>query len=127
MGQTRKRHEPGVLKSHVKKGDDVLVLAGRSLGQHGRILSVDPQRERAMVEGVNLITKHQRSQGQGRNSAVAAAQQSGRIEKPSHIHLSNLMLVCPGCAKPTRVAHKDVDGRSVRACKQCGNPVDKTD
>jgi len=78
MGQTRKRHDAGTFQPHVKKGDEVLVLAGRSKGERGRVVSVDPQRERAVVEGVNLITKHQKAQGFNQNRA--AQQQSGRID-----------------------------------------------
>jgi large subunit ribosomal protein L24 len=111
MGQARKRNDTATFKAHVKKGDEVVVRAGRSYGgsleraDRGRVISVDPQRERAIVEGVNLITKHQKPQG-GQTPAAAARQQSGRIEKAAPIHLSNLMVVCPSCGKPTRVGHK---------------------
>jgi len=126
MGQMRKRHEAGAFKAHVKKGDEVLVRAGRSFGERGRVVSVDPQRERAVVEGVNQVTKHQKSQGMGRSPSAAAQQQSGRIEKAAPIHLSNLMVVCPGCSTPTRVAHKQEDNQWVRACKRCGEALDRT-
>lgn len=126
MGQTRKRHPGGAFKAHVKKGDEVLVLAGRSLTERGRVVSVDPQRERAIVEGLNLITKHQKAQGMGRNPAAAAQQQSGRIEKPAPIHVSNLMVICPECSKPTRVAHKQEGERWVRSCKHCGQAIDRS-
>lgn len=125
MGQTRKRHEAAEFRPHVKRGDEVLVLAGRSVGERGRIISVDPQRERAIVEGLNLITKHQKAPG-GQNTAAAAAQQSGRIEKPAPIHVSNLQVVCPSCGKPSRLGHAEVNGKSVRTCKKCSQPVDKT-
>jgi large subunit ribosomal protein L24 len=126
MGITRKRHEGGAFHPHVRKGDEVLVLAGRSLGERGRVVSVDPQRERAVVEGANLITKHQRSQGMGRNPAAAARQQSGRIQKPGPIHLSNLMVICPSCSKPTRIAHRELEGRRVRACKHCNSSLERS-
>jgi large subunit ribosomal protein L24 len=126
MGQTRKRHDAGTFKSHVKKGDEVLVIAGRSLGERGRVVTVDPQRERAIVEGVNLVTKHQKSQPNARDPQAAARQQSGRIQRPSHIHVSNLMVVDPQTNEPTRVKHKVVDRKSVRVSK-AGNALDKTD
>ena len=126
MGQMRKRHAAGTFKPHVKKGDEVIVLAGRSLGERGRIVTVDPQRERAVVEGVNQVTKHQRSQGVGRNPAAAARQQSGRVERPSPIHVSNLMVVCPNCQTPTRVAHAEIEGHSTRVCKKCRESLDRT-
>ncbi|MFN3648620.1 MAG: 50S ribosomal protein L24 [Armatimonadota bacterium] len=121
MGQTRKRHDAGELKPHVRKNDEVVVLAGRSLGERGRVLSVDPQRERAVVEGVNLITKHQKPTPNRQGGQT----QGGRIEKPAPIHVSNLMVVCPSCSKPTRVAHKEQEGKSVRACKHCGSALER--
>ena len=125
MGQTAKRHDAGTFKPHVKKGDEVLVLTGRSLGERGRIVSVDPKRERAIVEGVNLITKHQRAQQ--RQQGLAAQQQAGRIQKPAPIHVSNLMVVCPNCQTPTRVEHREEDNRWVRACKKCHESLERTD
>ncbi len=123
MGNTRKRHEAGSFQPHVKKGDEVLVLSGRSQTERGRVVSVDPQRERAVVEGVNTITKHQRPRPN--QTAAAAQQQSGRVEKSAPVHVSNLMVVCPSCNTPTRVAHKVVDGRSQRSCKRCGELLEK--
>ncbi len=120
MGQTRKLHEPGELKPHVHKGDQVLVIAGRSKRHTGRVLSVDPQRERAIVEGVNIITKHQKALG----SRSTQQQQSGRIQKPSPIHLSNLMVVCPGCNQKTRICHVAVGDKFARACKHCKTVLD---
>ena len=125
MGQARKRNEAGTFKPHVKKGDEVLVLAGRSQGVRARIIRVEPQRERATVEGVNLITKHTKPQG-GR-TAAASRQQSGRIEQPSPIHVSNLMVVCPSCSTPTRISHAEVEGRMVRKCRRCNEPLDRVE
>jgi large subunit ribosomal protein L24 len=89
------------------------------------VLSVDPQRERAIVEGLNLVTKHQKSQGMGRNPAAAAQQQSGRIQKAAPIHVSNLMVIDPQTNEPTRVSHKVVDGKTVRVAKRSGNALDR--
>jgi large subunit ribosomal protein L24 len=127
MGQTKKRHDAGTFKSHVRKNDEVLVIAGRSLGTRGRVISVDPQRERALVEGVNLVTKHQRSQGQGRTPEAAARQQSGRIQRPAPIHVSNLMVIDPSNNQPTRVKHKLVEGKWVRVGKNTGATLDRAD
>jgi large subunit ribosomal protein L24 len=126
MGQARKRHPGGQFTPHVKKGDEVLVLAGRSKGERGHVVSVDPQRERAIVEGINLITKHQRPR-QMQQTSAAARQQSGRIEKPAPIHVSNVMVICPECNTPTRVKHREEDGRSLRACKHCQELLDRTE
>ena len=122
MGQTRKRHDAGTFLPHVKKDDEVLVLAGRSKGERGRVVSVDPQRERAIVEGLNLVTKHQKSQGMGQR---ANQQQSGRIEKPAPIHVSNLMVIDPNNGQPTRVKHKVIEGKSVRVGAKSGETLDK--
>jgi large subunit ribosomal protein L24 len=120
MGQAKRRHDAGQFKAHVKKGDEVQVIAGRSLGQRGKVLSVDPQRERALVEGINLITKHQKAQGSANTPEAAARQQSGRIQKPAPIHVSNLMVVDPESGKPSRVGHKIVEGKSIRVAKRSG-------
>jgi large subunit ribosomal protein L24 len=125
MGQTRKRHDAGTFKPHVKKGDEVLVTAGRSKGERGRVVSVDPQRERAIVEGANLITKHQKSQQF--QASAAAQQQSGRIQKPAPIHVSNLMVIDPTTNQPTRVKHKVVEGKSVRVGAKSGETLDRAE
>jgi large subunit ribosomal protein L24 len=119
MGQAKRRHDAGEFRAHVKKGDEVQVIAGRSLGARGRVVSVDPQRERALVEGVNMITKHQKPQGQP-NTPGGSAQQGGRIQLAAPIHVSNLMVVDPESGKPSRVGHKIVDGKSVRVAKRSG-------
>jgi large subunit ribosomal protein L24 len=120
----RKRHEAGEFRAHVKKGDTVKILCGRSRGEKGRIIEVLPRHERAVVEGANLIIRHQRARGGQR---VTAEQQSGRIEKPAPIHLSNLMLVCPSCGHETRIRYQEVEGQTVRVCKNpgCGEVIDK--
>lgn len=118
MGQARRRHDGGKFKCHVRKGDEVLILAGKSLEQRGRVVSVDPQRERAIVEGANVATRHQKARGSG-----PSAQQGGIITAPAPIHLSNLMVVCPTCHTPTRVSHKSGGEGSTRICKRCGEPL----
>jgi large subunit ribosomal protein L24 len=122
MGQMKKRHDAGTFKPHVKKGDEVLVIAGRSIGERGHVVSVDPQRERAVVEGVNMVTKHQRPQG---GQGAGARQQGGRVQRPSPIHLSNLMVIDPDSNQPTRVAHKQVEGKWVRISKRSGAVLDR--
>jgi large subunit ribosomal protein L24 len=113
MGQQRKRHEAGHFKLHVRKGDSVLILAGKDAGKRGRILQAFPQRERVTVEDVNVVIRHQRP----RSTQIAAQQQAGRV--------SNVMLVCPSCNQPTRISHKQSENHSVRACKHCGEIIDK--
>lgn len=122
MAQQRKRHEAGTFQLHVRKGDQVLVLSGKDSGKRGRILHAYPQRERVTVEDVNMVIRHQKPRG---GQTAAAAQQSGRIEKPAALHVSNVMLVCPSCNRPTRATHKESEDRMVRACKRCGELIDK--
>jgi len=122
MGQQRKRHEAGQFKLHVRKGDEVLVLSGKDSGKRGRILHAYPQRERVTVEDVNMVIRHQKPRG---GQTAVAQQQAGRIEKPAALHASNVMLVCPSCKRPTRATHKESEDRMVRACKRCGELIDK--
>jgi len=129
MGMAQKRHDAGKGRCHVRRGDTVLVVAGRSVGERGRVSVVDPQRERALVEGVNLVIKHQRPTGNA--NTPAAQQQSGRITKPSPIHISNLMVVCTNetCNKPTRIRRHfdEAENRWVRTCRHCGEILDKSE
>jgi len=104
---------------HVRSKDTVQVLAGKSRGPRGRVLSVEPDTERALVEGANLVKKHSRANPR-------KGVQGGIIERESPIHVSNLMVVCPQCDKPTRVANDVLaDGRKLRQCKRCQAHLDK--
>jgi large subunit ribosomal protein L24 len=121
MGFAKKRHEPGTFKLPVRKGDTVLVLAGKDNGKRGRILEALPRLERVVVEDVNVITRHQKP----RSLQPTARQQAGRIHKPAPIHVSNVQLVCPSCSEPTRATRKEVEGHSTRFCRKCGEQIDK--
>lgn len=102
---------------HIKKGDKVLVIAGKEKGKTGEVLKVYPETGRAIVSKVNFIKKHQKPNNQTR--------QGGIIEKEASIHVSNLQLVCPHTDKPTRIGHKVVDDQKVRYSKKSGEIVDK--
>jgi len=121
MGVAKKRHERGEFNMHVRRGDTVLVLAGKDNGKRGRVMEALPRSERVIVEDVNLVTKHQKP----RSMQPTARQQAGRIEKPAPLHVSNVQLVCPNCNRPTRIAHRELEGRSARICKQCAELIDK--
>ena len=109
---------------NVKKGDTVVVISGKDKGKQGKILVAYPEKERVVVQNANMIVKHVKPRRQG--------EPGGRIEKEGTIHVSNVMLVCPKCDKPTRVAHKikevEISGekkqKSVRVCKKCGKVMD---
>lgn len=105
-------------KAHVRQGDTVLVLAGKDRGKKGKVLRVFPVDRRVMVEGVNIVKRHQRPTRQ--------VMQGGIVEQEAPVHISNVMLVCPRCNTPTRVGKRRLEnGRHVRACKHCGEVVDR--
>ncbi len=104
---------------HVRKDDTVLVLSGKQAQSRGRVLRVYPKTERAVVEGVNFIKKHTKP-NPGRNI------KGGIVEREASVHISNLMVVCPECSKPTRVAHKVFDdGDRLRVCRKCQGILDR--
>jgi large subunit ribosomal protein L24 len=103
-------------KIHIKKGDSVMVITGESKGQKGRILEVDRDKNRALVEGVNLVSKHTKPN--------AKAPQGGILKKEAPVHLSNLMLIDPTTGKPTRVGKKLNDNNKlVRYSKKSGEEI----
>jgi len=105
-------------KHSVKKNDLVMVVAGKEKGKSGRILRVINKKDRAIVERINLIKRHQRPTGQQR--------QGGIIEREGTIHLSNLMVICEKCNKPIQVGRRFLDGgKKARYCKKCGELIDK--
>ena len=102
---------------NVKKGDTVIVLAGKDKGKKGKVLTSNPKNETVTVEGINIVTKNVKPRG---------AQNPGGMQKtPGNTHVSNVMLVCPACGQPTRIAHKIEGKDSFRACKKCLALVDK--
>lgn len=101
-------------KLHIKVGDTVKVISGESSGQEGKILTIDRKKSRAIVEGVNLMKKHQKPS--------ATDPQGGIVEKESSIHISNLMIVSDGQA--SRTGRKaDKDGKMVRYSKKSGKVI----
>ena len=103
-------------KLHIKKGDTVMVITGESKGQKGRILEVDREKSRALVEGINLVSKHTKPN--------TKAPQGGIIKKEAPIHVTNLMLNDPTSGKPTRVGKKLNDkDKLVRYSKKSGEEI----
>ena len=100
----------------IKKGDQVEVIAGKDIGKRGEILSVDRKNDRVMVEGINIVHRHTRPSRD--------MQQGGIIENEAPIHVSNVMLVCPGCGETTRIGADFLDdGTKVRVCKKCNEII----
>jgi len=105
-------------KRKVKKSDLVMVIAGKEKGKTGRILRILAKKDRAIVEKINFIKRHQRPTGQQR--------QGGIIEREAPLDLSNLKLICESCNKPIRVGKKALeDGKKARYCRKCGEMIDK--
>lgn len=103
---------------HVRKGDLVKVLAGKDKGKQGKVIRGIPKENRVVVEKINLVKRHQKP--------TQMNMEGGIITKEAPIHVSNVMLVCNACKKPTRVGHKFLeDGKKVRVCKHCGATIDK--
>ncbi|MCB1520919.1 MAG: 50S ribosomal protein L24 [Hyphomicrobiaceae bacterium] len=99
----------------IKKGDHVIVLAGRDSGKHGEVIEVRPKENRALVRGVNVVRRHQRQ---------SATQEGGIISKEAAIDLSNLAIEDPKDGKPTRVGFKFLeDGKKVRFAKRSGEII----
>ena len=103
-------------KLHIKKGDNVMVISGNNKGQSGRILMIDTEKERAIVEGVNMISKHTKPN--------ADNPKGGIIKQEAAVHMSNLKLVDKS-GKPTRVGRKvdEKSGKSVRYSKKTGEVI----
>jgi large subunit ribosomal protein L24 len=103
-------------KMNFKKGDTVIVIAGNSKGQQGRVLEVIRKNDRAIVEGVNMLSKH--------TKADKNAPQGGIIKREGSIHVSNLMLLDPSTGKPTRIGRRlDDSGNLVRYAKKSGEEI----
>ncbi|MBW6420275.1 50S ribosomal protein L24 [Rhizobium sp. XQZ8] len=98
----------------IKKGDNVVVLAGKDKGRTGEVLQVMPKEDRAFVRGINMVKRHQRQ---------SQTQEAGIINKEASIHLSNIAIVAKD-GKPTRVGFSVVDGKKVRVAKRTGDVID---
>ncbi len=102
----------------IKKGDTVRVLAGKDKGREGQVIRGIPKLSRVVVEKVNVVKKAIRPTQQNPQGGITS------VEAP--IHVSNVMLVCPSCKKPTRTHRRTNDnGKKVRVCKKCGKDIDK--
>lgn len=107
-----KRFKP---KMKIKKNDNVVVIAGSDKGKNGRVIAVDPEKNRVLVEGIRIIKKHTKPN--------ASTPNGGIIEKEAFLHASNVALSDPKSGKPTRVGRKKVDGKLVRFAKKSGQEL----
>ena len=102
---------------HVRKGDNVKVLSGKDKGKQGTILEANPQKERVLVEGVNMVKIHAKPSQDN--------PQGGILNQEAPIHVSNVMLIDPKSGEPTRVGYEVKDGKKIRIAKKSGEPLDK--
>jgi large subunit ribosomal protein L24 len=104
------------MAAKIRKGDKVVILAGRDKGRTGEVIEVRPAADRALVRGINMVKRHQRQSG---------TQEGGIISKEGSVHLSNLAIADPKDGKPTRVGFKIMtDGKKVRVAKRSGVEID---
>ncbi|MFK7697352.1 50S ribosomal protein L24 [Paenibacillus sp. HJGM_3] len=117
MPRTKKRLESHNNKLHVKKEDTVIVITGKDKGKKGRIIAAYPRQNRVLVEGVNMVKKHQKPTQQN--------PQGGILDQEAPIHVSNVMLLDPKSGKPTRIGYKVLEnGKKVRVAKKSGEVID---
>jgi len=101
----------------IRKGDNVLVLAGKDKGKTGKVRIADPKHKKLLVEGVNFVKRNTKATGQVR--------QAGIIEREEPVNLSNVALVCGKCNRPTRISSRFLEGgKKVRVCHHCGEVID---
>jgi len=101
----------------IKKNDTVLVIRGDEKGKKGRVKAVQMEKNRLLVESINMIKKHMKPSKK--------QTQGGIIEKEAPIHRSNVMLLCSKCNKPTRIGHNILEnGNKIRVCKKCGEVIE---
>lgn len=101
----------------VRKNDTVLVIAGKDRGKKGKVRQALPKESRVVIEGVNVVKRHMRARG--------ATRQAGIIEREAPIHVSNVMLLCTKCNRPTRIGFRFLeDGSKVRICRRCKEVIE---
>ena len=104
--------------ANIRRDDTVMVIAGKDRGKSGKVNRVIREKDRVVVAGVNIATKHVKNR--------PGIRQAGIIHVEAPLHISNVMLMCPHCARPTRVGHDfQEDGTKVRVCKHCKDVIDK--
>ena len=102
-------------RMNVKKGDEVIVIAGKDKGKTGKVLHAIPSQDKVVVEGVAIVKRH--------TKPTQKMPQGGIIEKEAAIHVSNVMPFCSTCKKGVRVAHTIENGTKTRVCRKCGKAL----
>lgn len=99
----------------IKKDDNVKIISGKDSGKTGKVLRTIRKQSKIVVDGLNIMKKHTRPKKEG--------EKGERVEIPASINISNAMLVCPNCSKPTRIAYSKDGGNKMRVCKKCGKEI----
>ena len=107
------------MPARIRSEDEVIVIGGKDRGKRGKVLRVDPKKERVFVEGLNMIKRHQRPQ-----QTAGGPTAGGVIEREGPIHVSNVMLIDPKDEKPTRVGVERENGKRYRVAKRSGTRLD---
>jgi len=100
---------------NIRKGDNVIMLSGKDRKKRGKVLFVFPAEKKVVVEGLNLVARHQRARKQGQKGQI--------IHKERAVDISNVMLICSKCGKPARVGQMMVGKNKARVCKKCGGEI----
>lgn len=114
--QRKKEKKKLRARFHIKKNDLVEINTGEEIGRRGRVLEIIPGKKQAIIEGINLVKKHQRARSQTKPSGI--------VTVPAPIHISNLVLICPKCGKKVKVKKDKIENRRVRICKECGEIIE---
>jgi large subunit ribosomal protein L24 len=107
------------MPARIRRDDQVIVISGKDRGKTGKVLRVDPKKERVFVEGLNIVKRHQRP-----TQTVRGTTAGGVIEREGPIHVSNVALIDPADGKPTRMGIEIVDGQRLRVAKRSGRRLD---
>jgi large subunit ribosomal protein L24 len=107
------------MPARIRTDDEVMVIAGKDRGKTGKVLRVDPKKDKVYVEGLNIVKRHQRPQ-----QTAGGQTAGGVIEREGPIHVSNVMLIDPKDGRPTRVGIELVDGKRLRVAKRSGQRLD---
>ncbi len=110
--------ETTATKTKIRKGDLVRVMTGKEKGKEGKVLQILPEKQTVVIEKLNIVKKHTRPSQKNPKGGI--------LEREGRIHLSNVMILCGNCNKPTRTGVKLLpDGKKLRMCKSCGEVLDK--
>ena len=121
----KRKEQVSIGKIRLKKGDEVLIMTGKDKGKRGKILETDPRNGKVIVDGVNIVTRHQRPKAATR---ATPRTQTGIIKKAAPLNVSKVMMICPRCGEPTRLGltvHKERNIKA-RICRrrECGEIID---